>query len=123
MKKLIKKWLGIADYNDVRTKVENQLKNLSEEVFGRVKNDEGSRMGLLSLYSSMLFSSPTLKDEVRSQNEAINKIEKLVNLILEHFKLERVKITEENGGTHITEKLRPKKKEKKVAEKETDCCC
>jgi hypothetical protein len=111
--------------------LEDKIAKLEREVYGdKEKSKSGDWMGIWTMdFADMVNGSwsISLKQRVDSLQTALVKQEKLSHLILEHLKLEYVKITEENGRETIKEILRPiaKKKleaKKKVESYNCDCC-
>lgn len=82
-------------------KLSNEIDSLKREVFGPPRKKEAKDFYGRSFYEmfyGVSFSRSTLKEHVDSLGERLTKQEKLITLLLEHSKLEYVKLTEENGS-------------------------
>jgi hypothetical protein len=97
-----------------------EIEILKKEVFGPKEEKEKPRSIYDYLYSStfMGFGSKTLKEKVDDLEKDLEKSRKLVNLLLDHLKLEYVKVTEENGHKKVKEKLRKQTKKAKKKKNE-----
>lgn len=64
------------------------------------------------LFDYGIFKRETFADRLDSLEKNYYNTAKMVSMLLQHFNLEYVKLTEENGSTKVKEKLRTKKVKK-----------
>jgi hypothetical protein len=106
-------------------KLEAKIENLEREVFGDKEDTEKTLDNFFDRIYLGYFEV-TLKKRVDNLQEILEKQEKLTHMILEHMRLEYVKITEENGDKTEKEILRPitkkKLKDKNKEKGNCDCC-
>lgn len=107
-----------------------QVDKLKIEIYGPEEKKESKGLSFYDRFFGMgmfehFYTRYTLKQKVDDLQKILKQQEKLNHLILEHFGLEYVKITEENGDKSVVEKLRPITKNKMEEKKKTgDCeCC
>lgn len=114
--------------NRIKSKsIKDRLKDLEIQVNGEENKSGLSESSIHGIwYDSYYIERATLKSKVDDLQIILKKQEKLTHMILEHLKLEYVKITEENGSKTEKEILRPitKKKlgEKNKENNNCDCC-
>lgn len=115
------------EFKKIKT-LKQELEQIKEQIYGSKKNKSSQELindAMMTFWTGESSYSYTLKQRVDDLQTILKKQEKLTHLILEHLKLEYVKVTEENGSTKIVEQLR-KITKKKVKDKRHrgDCeCC
>jgi hypothetical protein len=106
--------------------LQEQIDSLKKEIYGEPDKKDLFNSFYSSLWSPF-YTRATLKSRVDDFQGILKKQEKLTHMILEHMKLEYVKITEEDGQKVEKEILRPITKKKldkknKVEKGNCDCC-
>lgn len=98
----------------LKEELKEEINQLREQVFGKQDKDTEATRNFWH------WSRPSLSKKIESVENKLDKQGRIQDLILNHLKLEYVKLTEENGSTKIKETLRKAKPKKKPKESSYD---